>query len=56
MDPQHTLFGLDGLRRALAASRGQALTRALTTIVDAVATHRRGAALEDDITIVLGDR
>lgn len=56
MDPHHALFGVESLRRNLAATRGQALDRALIGLVDAVGLHRRGAPLEDDIAIVLGDR
>jgi len=56
MDPDHLLFGIEGLRRALAAGRDQTLDRALSGLLDAVTVHRRAAPLEDDITIVLGDR
>jgi len=56
MDPDSALFGVGGLRHALAATRGQTLGRALSDVIDAVGRHRRGRPLEDDITIVLGDR
>jgi serine phosphatase RsbU (regulator of sigma subunit) len=56
MDPDGALFNVEGLRRAMAATRGSGLEQALANLLDAVAVFRRGTPLEDDITIVMGDR
>jgi len=56
MDPDEALFDVEGLRRAMAASRGQDLEQTIVSLLNTVAVFRRGRPLDDDITIVLGDR
>lgn len=55
MDPDDALFNVEGLRRAMAASRGQGLEQAIASLLNTVAVFRRGRPLDDDITIVLGE-
>lgn len=56
MDHEQRQFGLDGVKANLAEHRHRPVEQALAALLDAAATHRQGAPLDDDITLVLGDR
>lgn len=56
MDHNQQLFDLKGVIASLTASRRRPVDQALSALFDAAAAHRQGAPLDDDITLVLGDR
>ncbi len=56
MDNDQQLLGLERVVASLTATRRRPVEQALAALLDAAAAHRQGAPLEDDITLVLGDR
>jgi sigma-B regulation protein RsbU (phosphoserine phosphatase) len=53
MDPNQELFGEDRLQAALAATDGQDLAAVSRGLLARIETHRAGAALSDDLSLLL---
>jgi len=56
MNAEQSLFGLEGIKENLATYRDRAVHPALGALLMAVEQHVAGLPLDDDITLVMGER